>query len=82
MEVVALTVVTLLVLANVLLCVMVVVGADVTILALRVALLVWENVKLDVGMVVLGLVSQTVPVILNIQHTSNYFLLEVAPDTN
>ena len=52
---------------------MVAVGADVTILALRVALLVWENVKLDVGMVVLGLVSQTVQVILNIQHTSNIF---------
>ena len=61
---------------------MVAVGADVTTLALRVALLVWDNVKLDVGMVVLGLVSQTVQVILNIRHTSNYFLLEVAPDTN
>ena len=61
---------------------MVAVGADVTTLALRVALHVWENVKLDVEMVVLGLVSQTVQVILNIHHTSNNFLLEVAPDTN
>ncbi|MGN1219285.1 MAG: hypothetical protein ACI4TD_15140 [Phocaeicola sp.] len=61
---------------------MVVVGAAVTILALRDALLVWENVKWDVVMVVQGLVSQTVQVIQNIQHTSNNFLLEVAPDTN
>ena len=60
---------------------MVVVRAAVTILALRDALLVWENAKLDVVMVVLGLVSLTVQVILNIQHTSNNSLLEVAPDT-
>ena len=73
MEVVALIVATIPVQASVLCCVMVVVRAAVTILALRDVLLVWVNVRLGVAMAALELVSQTVQVILNIQHTSNIF---------
>lgn len=48
----------------------------------KVVPLVWESVKLDVVMDVLGLVSLIVPAIQNIRHTSNNIRLEVVPDTN
>ena len=65
--------------ASVLCCVMVVVRAAVTILALRDVLLVWVNVRLGVAMAALELVSQTVQVILNIQHTSNNSHIKAVP---